>query len=320
MQIRFNTFDKIVSKENILIRTSWISTFGNLLLSIAKIVIGLVAGSLAVLGDGLDSATDVIISIIMIFTARIMSKPPNSRYVYGYEKAESIATKMLSLVIFYAGVQMFFSSAKAIFSPEIKEIPGIIAIYVTIFSIIGKLLLTLYQYKQGKKINSSMLMANAINMRNDVLISLGVLIGLIFTFAFKIPILDTITGFIISLYIIRSSILIFMDSNVELMDGVKDESVYNKIFEAVDDVPGASNPHRVRSRMIGNMYMIVIDVEADGSLTLDEAHEIANQVEACIKKKIENVYDIVVHVEPKGKCHNEEKFGIEPNMIKQESK
>lgn len=309
-----------MSRENILIRTSWISTFGNLLLSIAKIAIGLVAGSLAVLGDGLDSATDVIISIIMIFTARIMNKPPNPKYVYGYEKAEGIATKMLSLIIFYAGVQMLFSSAKAIFSPGIKEIPGILAIYVTVFSITGKLLLALYQYKQGKKINSSMLMANAINMRNDVLISIGVLTGLVFTFIFRLPILDTITGFIISLYIIRSSVRIFMDSNVELMDGVKDESVYNKIFEAVGDVPGASNPHRVRSRMIGNMYMIVIDVEADGSLTLDEAHEIANQVEACIKKKIENVYDIVVHVEPKGKCHNEEKFGIEPNMIKQENK
>ncbi|MDR0348628.1 MAG: cation diffusion facilitator family transporter, partial [Tannerella sp.] len=304
-----------MSRDHILIRTSWISAFGNLLLSIAKIVVGLIAGSLAVLGDGLDSATDVVISVIMIFTARIMNKPPNPKYVYGYEKAESIATKMLSLVIFYAGVQMLLSSVKAIFSPDIKEVPGIIAIYVTVFSIAGKLLLALYQYKQGKKINSSMLTANAVNMRNDVLISLGVLVGLAFTFLLKLPLLDTITGFIISLYIIRSSIRIFMDSNVELMDGVKDEFVYNKIFEAVDDVPGASNPHRVRSRMIGNMYMIVIDVEADGSLTLDEAHEIANQVEACIKKKIEHVYDIVVHVEPEGKCHNEEKFGIEPHMI-----
>lgn len=309
-----------MQREKNLILTSWISTIGNLILSVSKIVIGFISGSLAVLGDGLDSATDVIISIIMIFTARIMNKPPNPRYVYGYEKAEGIATKMLSLIIFYAGMQMLFSSVKSIFSSDIKELPTTLAIYVTVFSIIGKLLLALYQYKQGKKINSSMLTANAINMRNDVLISIGVLIGLVFTFIFKLPILDTITGLIISIYILRSSISIFMDSNVELMDGVKDESVYNKIFKAVDEVPGASNPHRVRSRMIGNLYMIVIDVEADGHITLDEAHEVANQVEESIKRKIENVYDIVVHVEPKGKCHNEEKFGIEPNMIKSDSK
>ena len=120
-------------------------------------------------------------------------------------------------MIFYAGVQMLISSIGSIFSEEAKEIPSAIAIYVTIFSIIGKLLLALYQYKQGKKIDSSMLTANAINMRNDVIISSGVLLGLIFTFIFKLPILDSITGLIISLFIIKSSIGIFIDSNVELM-------------------------------------------------------------------------------------------------------
>lgn len=91
-----------LSREKILIRTSWISTIGNAILSVSKIIVGLLAGSLAVLGDGIDSATDVIISIVMIFTARIMSRPPSKKYVFGYEKAESIATKILSLVIFYA--------------------------------------------------------------------------------------------------------------------------------------------------------------------------------------------------------------------------
>lgn len=168
-----------MSREKILIRTSWISTIGNAVLSVSKIIVGLLAGSLAVLGDGIDSATDVIISVVMIFTARIMSRPPSKKYVFGYEKAESIATKILSLVIFYAGVQMLLSSVESIFSDEAKEIPSAIAIYVTVFSIAGKLLLALYQYKQGKKINSSMLTANAVNMRNDVVISSGVLLGLI---------------------------------------------------------------------------------------------------------------------------------------------
>ena len=160
-----------MSREKILIRTSWVSTIGNAILSVSKIVVGLLAGSLAVIGDGIDSATDVVISVVMIFTARLMNKPPSKKYVFGYEKAESIATKVLSLVIFFAGTQMLVSSVKSIFSDETKEIPSAIAIYVTIFSIVGKLLLSAYQYKQGKKINSSMLIANAVNMRNDVVIS-----------------------------------------------------------------------------------------------------------------------------------------------------
>jgi cation diffusion facilitator family transporter len=305
----------LASRDKILIRTSWISTVGNTVLSVAKIVIGLLSGSLAVLGDGIDSATDVIISIVMICTARIMNRPPNSKYVYGYEKAESIATKILSLVIFYAGVQMLISSVQHIFSDEVRQLPALIAIYVTVFSIIGKLGLALYQYGQGKKINSPMLIANAMNMRNDVIISVSVLLGLFFTFILKLPILDSITGLIVSLFIIRTSVSIFMDSNVELMDGVKDVSIYIKIFDAVERVPGACNPHRVRSRLIGNLYMIDLDVEADGNLSLNEAHNIANEVETSIKDSIENVYDIVVHIEPKGKHHPEEKFGINKESL-----
>ncbi len=303
------------NREKILIRTSWISTVGNFILSAAKIIVGLWAGSLAVLGDGIDSATDVIISVVMIFTAKIVNKPPTKKYAFGYEKAESIATKILSLIIFYAGMQMLVSSIERLFSSEPKELPATIAIYVTVFSIVGKLLLALYQYKQGKRINSSMLTANAVNMRNDVIISASVLVGLAFTFLLKLPILDAVTGLIISLFIIKSSISIFIESNVELMDGVKDETVYNKIFQAIARVPEASNPHRVRSRQIGNMYMIALDIEVDGNITVNEAHHIANRVEQSIRETVEDVYDIVVHVEPYNNCQEEEKFGLSEEML-----
>lgn len=307
-----------MSREKILIRTSWISTIGNAILSISKVIVGLWAGSLAVLGDGIDSATDVVISIVMIFTAHIINRPPSKKYVFGYEKAEGIATKILSLVIFYAGMQMLFSSIGSVFSGEEKELPSSIAVYVTLFSIVGKLLLALYQYKQGKKISSSLLTANAVNMRNDVIISCGVLLGLIFTFIFQLPVLDAITGLIISIFIIKSSISIFIDSNVELMDGVKDVNVYNKIFKAVEQVPGAGNPHRVRSRMIGNLYMITLDIEVDPQMTITQAHEVADLVENSIKASIDNVYDILVHVEPAGKCQSDEKFGVDKEMVKPE--
>jgi cation diffusion facilitator family transporter len=305
-----------ITRRKTLLYTSWISTVGNTLLSAVKIVTGLLAGSLAVMGDGIDSATDVIISLVMLYTARIMNRPPNLKYAFGYDKAESIATKMLSLVIFYAGMQMCVSSLASIFSDETKFMPGAWAIYVTVISIVVKLGLALYQYRQGRKVNSSMLVANAKNMRNDVIISSGVLVGLGFTFGLGIPILDSITGMLISLFIIRSSVGIFIDSNVELMDGVKDTTVYNRIFDAVEQVPGVCNPHRVRSRQIGNMYMIALDIEVDGDMPLNQAHDLAEQVENSIKSRVENVYDIVVHVEPQGKYHSAEKFGLDKETIR----
>lgn len=303
-------------RDRVLVRTSWISTIGNAILSVSKISVGLFAGSLAVLGDGIDSATDVVISIVMIFTAGIIKRPPTKKYPYGFEKAETIATKILSFVIFYAGIQMLISSIDSLVSAEPKQMPSMITIYVTLFSIVGKLLLALYQYRLGAKIKSSLLTANAVNMRNDVVISVGVLIGLVFTFVLKMPVLDTITGLVISLYVLRSAVKIFMESNIELMDGVKDETIYDRIFSAVEAVPGASNPHRVRSRQIGNMYMIALDIEADGDISLTAAHNISHQVEKSIKSGIDNIYDIVVHVEPKGVHHDAEQFGIDHTMLK----
>ena len=208
----------MVEKEKILIRASLISVVGNAILSVLKIVVGIFAGSLAVLGDGIDSATDVVISLVTLFTARIISRPPNTKYVYGYEKADHIATKILSFVIFFAGVQMLISTGKNIIFAESREMPASIAIYVTVLSMVCKFLLAQYQFQQGKRANSSMLKANAKNMRNDVIISAGVLLGLLFTFVFHMPILDSLTGLLISIYIIKSSVDIFIDSNVVLME------------------------------------------------------------------------------------------------------
>lgn len=304
-------------RQKILVRTSWISVIGNTVLSAAKIIIGLVSGSLAVLGDGIDSATDAVISVIMIITSRIIVKPPTSKYVYGYEKAESIATKVLSLIILLAGVQMLITSVKSLLSDVPKELPSTLAIWVTVFSIIVKLLLSVYQYRQGKRTESCMLIANAKNMRNDIFISLGVLVGLFFTFILRLPMLDTVFGLAISIFIIKSGVDIFLESNVQLMDGVNDTRIYDKIFDAVGNVEGAQNPHRVRSTLIGNMYLITLDIEVDGDITLNEAHNIAETVEDSIKQAVGNVYDIMVHVEPAGKKHSAEPFGIDRKLAEQ---
>jgi cation diffusion facilitator family transporter len=303
------------NRKKILRRTSWISVVGNAALSLMKIVVGILSGSMAVLSDGLDSATDVVTSAVILFTSSVVSRPPNSRYVYGREKAENIASTILSFVIFFMGCQIIITSAEQVFSQEARELPSMQAIQVTILSIAGKLLLSWYQFHQGKRADSPMLKANAINMRNDVIISLGVLAGLTCTFLLNIPALDPIIAAAIGAYIIWSAVGIFRDANLALMDGIADTSLYNRIIEAVESVPGASNPHRIRLRQIGNMYNIVLDVEADGQLSLTEAHRLAHNVEDSIKSRIENIYDIVVHVEPKGTVHSDEKYGISKDQL-----
>ena len=305
----------MIDRKKILLRTSWISVIGNAALSLMKVIAGIISGSMAVLSDGLDSASDVVTSVIILFTSSFISRPPNSKYVYGREKAENIASTILSFVIFFMGCQIVVAAVKQVLSEEVRELPSTLAIWVTVVSIAGKLLLSWYQFHQGKRADSSMLKANAINMRNDVIISGGVLVGLVCTFVLNIPILDPIIAGLIGFYIIYTAIGIFRDANVALMDGINDTSIYNKIIDAAESVPGAFNPHRVRSSQVGNRYNVVLDIEVEGQLSLTEAHRIAQEVEDRIKGLVDNIYDIVVHVEPKGSTHCEEKYGISKEIL-----
>lgn len=291
-------------------KAALVSSVGNALLAAAKIVIGLISGSLAVISDGLDSAGDVISSVIMVFTARLMKKPPNIKYPYGYDRAESVASKAIAFFIFFAGSQLVVSAVEMIVSNETHVISGKLAIIVTIISLAGKAMLAIHQRRAGKKLSSHMLSANARNMQGDILISSGVLVGLFFSVVFELYIIDLVLGLIIGLYIMWTAYKIFITSSTELMDGLQDPSVYNKVFRAISRVKGVYNPHRVRIRQIGNQYVVAVDVEVDGSITVNKSHEIAGQVENSIKTSIPNVYDILVHMEPYGKSEKNEKFGI----------
>ena len=290
-------------------RASWIAIGGNVFLATLKIIIGLISGSMAVLADGIDSASDIITSSITLFTGKIVDKKPNIKFPFGYNRADTIAAKFLSFVIFYAGFELFIKSAQRIFSGEIPEMPKTIAIYATLFSIVGKFLLAKYLHKKGKQLDSMMLMANGKNMQNDILISSSVLIGLIFTFIFKLPVLDIITALIVSIWIIKVSYEIFVKTNEELMDGCSDTEVYKRIIKTIENVTEAKNPHKIRVRKQGFLYIIDMDIEVDGTLSVTQGHRIAQKVEQAIKNELNNVYDVTIHIEPIGNQEHE-RFGI----------
>ncbi|MCK4569326.1 MAG: cation transporter [Bacteroidales bacterium] len=297
-------------RHRLIIRASWVSIAGNAILSVLKITVGLLAGSMAVVADGIDSASDILTSVITLITAHIMNRPPDIRYPYGYERADTIATKALSFVIFFAGAQLAISTVTKLFEGGPAEVPSLFAIWVIVASIIGKIFLAIYQSRVGKKTGSGMLVANARNMQSDVLISLAVLMGLVFTVVLDIPVIDTITALAVSFWIMATAIRIFFQTNRDLMDGLSDPDMYKKVFKLVTCIKGVYNPHRARIRKTGNKYIIDIDIEVDGSKTVVEAHDISLEVESNIKKGIENVYDVIVHVEPYGNVEKDEKFGV----------
>lgn len=310
--------DKTFNRTAVIRKASWVGIIGNAFLSVIKITAGILSGSFALLGDGIDSATDIVTSVVTLFTSKIVEMPPDQGHPYGHGRAETVATKALSFIIFFAGAQLALTTILKLFSGAEGRIPDFFAIYIVVISIFGKAFLAFYKYRAGKKVNSSMLLADSKNMMNDILISGSVLVGLIFTFVFKLHIVDIITALIISIWIMKVAFDIFLETSVELMDGLADQSIYNKVFNAACCVDGVFNPHRTRIRKINTMYVIDMDIEVDGSLTVTEGHDISKRVHDCIQNRIENIYDVIIHVEPIGNKEIKEKYGLSKDSINEE--
>lgn len=287
-----------------------IALFGNLVLALLKIVTGAVTGSLAVIGDGMDSSTDVLIAIMTLAVGVIINQPSDKEHPWGHQRAETLGTMVLAFIIVFAGSQLFESSFRQLREGTATELPDPTALAVTILSIIGKLGLALSQYRLGKKSGSAMVLANAKNMTNDIIISASVFIGLGASILFRLPFLDALTALLVSLWVIRSGIGIFREQNLELMDGNADDALYRSLFDAVKSVPGAGNPHRARIRKMATSWDIDLDIEVDGDMSVRESHDIAENVEKAIRRHIPEVYDIMVHVEPEGKGEHTEQFGL----------
>ncbi len=302
--------DRIAERTSIIKRASWVGIFGNSFLSAIKISAGILSGSFALLGDGIDSATDIVTSVVTLLTSKIAERPPDEGHPYGHGRAETVATKALSFIIFFAGAQLALTTVRKLFEKGEQNIPEFFAIYFVLISIFGKAFLAFYKHRAGKKANSSMLMADSKNMLNDIFISISVLVGLIFTFLFKMPVVDIITAFIVSIWIMKVAFDIFLETSVELMDGLEDKSIYNEVFNAACGIDGVRNPHRTRIRKINTMYIVDMDIEVDGNLTVIEGHEISRKVHDCIQDQIENIYDVIIHVEPFGNDEKLEKFGL----------
>jgi cation diffusion facilitator family transporter len=282
---------------------------GNVILAVLKICAGIFANSSALIGDGIDSSADVLICVVTLAVVRIISRPADAGHPWGHGRAETVATAFLSFTLFFVGAQLIFSSTSKLLIGAEQPAPSGIAIIITLVSIVGKIILAYSQYLFGKKADSLMIKANAKNMASDVLISVGVLIGLAIATFTDSGLADTIIAIIIGVLIIKTAIGIFLEVTLELMDGSNGTESYRLIFDAVSAVEGASNPHRARMRRVAGFWDIDLDIEVDPALSVADAHSIASRVEDEIKLRLENVLDIMVHIEPSGD-RAREKFGL----------
>lgn len=287
------------SFEATAVRVSMVSIIGNAVLSLLKLLAGLLAHSSAMISDAVHSASDVFSSIIVIIGVKISARASDKEHPYGHERYECVAATVLSILLVIVGIFIGHSAIEKLTAGATAEmmVPGMAALLAAVISIVSKEAMFRYTKVYAKKLNSGALMADAWHHRSDALSSVGALIGIAGA-RMGYPVLDPIASLVICVFIVKAAYDIFKDAMDKMVDHCCDEETEQKLRECAASQPGVLQVDLLQTRVFGNKIYVDLEIAADYRLTLEEGHAIAEQVHASIESEFPQVKHIMVHVNP----------------------
>lgn len=292
------------TNEQIALRASWVTILVNVLLSVLKLLAGILSHSAAMLSDGIHSLSDVFSTLIVIVGVRIANKQADKEHPYGHERLESVAALLLAILLGITGLGIGWSGLRTIMAKNYDTIaiPGTFALIAAIISIAAKEGMYWYKRAAAKKTNSGALMADAWHHRSDALSSVGSFLG-IFGARIGFPVLDSVASLVICLFILKVSVDIFRDAISKMVDRACDDQTIAKIRELIlaqDNVEGIDV---LKTRLFGDKIYIDVEISVHAGTSLLHSHDIAHIVHDILEEQIPNVKHCMVHVNPK---HDEE--------------
>ncbi len=285
--------------EKTAIKISIITIIINLILSVFKLLAGILGSSFALISDAVHSASDVFSTIIVIIGVKISAKKPDKNHPFGHERFECVAAILLSVVLFATGAGIGYSGVCSLIDSSYKNISiiGVLPLVAAIVSIAVKEGMFWYTYLAAKKINSSALKADAWHHRSDALSSVGSLVGVVGAMC-GVPVLDTIACIVICLFIFKAAIQIFIDAIKKMTDEACDEKTQTEIQSFISGCEGVINIDKLLTRMFGNRIYVIAEIACKSDLPLYEAHAIAEEVHKGIEHNFPLVKHVTVHVNP----------------------
>lgn len=268
----------------------------NLFLLVIKGIAGIMTKSQAMIADAINSASDISSSIMTFIGNKISSIPKDEDHNLGHGKAEYIYSMLISIVMFIMCFITFKDSILAIILKRKYEYSGILII-TCLLTILIKLILYVYTNKLAKKYNNILIKANSRDHLNDsILTSLNLLSC--FLTSFNIYFVDGFVGIIIAIWIFISATKIFKESYNVLMDKSILEEEKKKVLNIINTHKEIKKVTHFNSTPVGYKYQISFTIFVDGNLTTYESHKIADDLEKEICKKNEDIYLVVIHVNP----------------------
>ena len=294
-----NKNKSLESNEQIALRVSRRCIYGNVFLTIFKLIAGILGHSAAMVSDAVHSLSDICGGAIVMIGVKLANKSSDENHPYGHERFECVAALVLAIILFATGAGIGWSSLDSIINRNIVALamPGFIALIAAIASIIIKEGMYWYSRSAAKAINSTALMAQAWHHRSDALSSIGSFIG-IFGARLGLSFLDPLAGIIISLLIIKVAVDIFRDAIGKMTDKACDDETNERIRNLILSNESVEGIDQLRTRLFGDKIYVDVEIQLNGAQTLHEAHDIAQVVHDAVEHGVPKIKHCMIHVNP----------------------
>lgn len=303
-------------EERIALKVSLYSILVNLFLAVAKAFAGILGHSAAMISDAIHSASDVFSTFIVIAGVKMSNKASDQEHPYGHERLECVAAIILAVMLTLVALGIGYSGIQKIVFTEAEAlvVPGEMALWAAVISVVVKEAMFWYTRKAAKKINSGALMADAWHHRSDALSSVGSFLGILGA-RMGYPILDPLTSIIICCMILHASYEVFKDAINKMVDHSCDEETTQAIINLVEKLDGVEYLDSINTRMFGNRAYVDIEISVQDDLTLVKAHRIAEIIHIAVEMNFPIVKHCMVHVNPVSQRNTKRGALVPPELL-----
>jgi len=265
----------------------------NLIIAGVKISYGYYSGILSITSDGYDSALDAIANLVAIIAVILAKKPKDKEHPYGHTKIETFASILIGLSLILVSYEILISAYEKFIHPTNIEI-NLISFIIMISTLIVNIILSQYEKRKGKQLNSNLLLADSKHTQSDILATSIVIIGLILMHL-GLGIADPIISIIIACLIIKTGFSILKENLNILVDA--NILPTERIHDQICDIEGVENVHNIRTRGTTSNVFVDMHVVVDSNLSMKKAHEISEIIEKKLKNNFTQINEVLIHLE-----------------------
>jgi cation diffusion facilitator family transporter len=283
-------------RHQVTVKVTVVGAIVNFILAIFKIIVGSIGHSHALLVDGIHSLSDLLSDVIVVWASKKGNEKPDEDHPYGHARIETAFAAILGGILITVGIGIVIDALDKLTSGDVVT-PETITLWVALLSLLSKEALYHYTLIYARRLKSNILKANAWHHRTDAVSSIVVLVGIAVSII-GVPYLDTAAAVIVAMMIAKIGWDIGKESIDQLVDKGLESDKVTSISQHINEIPGVTQMHMLRSRQMGADALLDVHIEVDPFLSVSEGHRISDEVSHQLVETFPDIAQVLVHIDP----------------------